>query len=93
MRSRPVIPSAAPAGRPARPDEGRLFHRHPTAFSHGPSVQLPDGTQITGASTSWPTPAEVDLCGRYMMVVRNRREVFEDILWSLVNSTEFVSRR
>ncbi|HEX8199075.1 MAG TPA: DUF1553 domain-containing protein, partial [Isosphaeraceae bacterium] len=40
-----------------------------------------------------PSPAEVEVCSRYLALVRDRRQVFEDILWSLVNSTEFVSRR
>ena len=40
-----------------------------------------------------PTAKEVEVCGRYVAAVKNRREAFEDILWSLVNSTEFISRR
>lgn len=40
-----------------------------------------------------PTPREVQVCGRYVESVGNRREAFEDIFWSLINSTEFVSRR
>jgi hypothetical protein len=40
-----------------------------------------------------PSAQEVELCGRYLRGVRDRREAFEDILWGLVNSTEFVSRR
>jgi hypothetical protein len=40
-----------------------------------------------------PTPAEVKTCGRYVETVGNRREAFEDILWSLINSTEFITRR
>jgi hypothetical protein len=39
-----------------------------------------------------PTNQEVEICGRYLSVV-NRVEAFEDIYWSLINSTEFISRR
>jgi len=40
-----------------------------------------------------PTPKEVQTCGRYVELVGNRQEAFEDILWSLINSTEFITRR
>jgi hypothetical protein len=40
-----------------------------------------------------PTGKEVQTCGRYLEAVGNRREAFEDILWSLINSTEFITRR
>jgi hypothetical protein len=40
-----------------------------------------------------PTPKEAEICGRYMAAVGDRREAFEDIYWSLINSTEFVTRR
>jgi hypothetical protein len=40
-----------------------------------------------------PNAKEVAVCGRYVENVGNRVEAFEDILWSLINSTEFVSRR
>jgi hypothetical protein len=40
-----------------------------------------------------PTAKEVQTCGRYLEVVGNRKEAFEDILWSLINSTEFITRR
>jgi Protein of unknown function (DUF1549)/Protein of unknown function (DUF1553) len=40
-----------------------------------------------------PNAKEVSTCGRYLETVGNRREAFEDILWSLINSTEFLSRR
>ncbi len=39
------------------------------------------------------TPKEVTICGHYLDTVGNRREAFDDILWSLINSTEFLSRR
>ena len=40
-----------------------------------------------------PTPKEYEICGRYLAAVGNPREAFEDIYWSLINSTEFVTRR
>jgi hypothetical protein len=40
-----------------------------------------------------PTPAEVEICGRHLASVGNRREAFEDIYWSLINTTEFLTRR
>lgn len=40
-----------------------------------------------------PTKEEVRVCGAYVDQVGNRKEAFEDILWSLINSTEFISRR
>ena len=40
-----------------------------------------------------PTAKEVQTCGKYLDGVDNRREAFEDILWSLINSTEFITRR
>ncbi len=40
-----------------------------------------------------PTADEVRTCGQYLQKVGNRREAFEDILWALVNSTEFLSRK
>lgn len=43
--------------------------------------------------TRRPTGKEVQTCARYLETVGDRREAFEDILWSLINSTEFVSRR
>jgi len=40
-----------------------------------------------------PTAKEVQTCGRYLATVGDRQEGFEDILWSLINSTEFITRR
>ena len=40
-----------------------------------------------------PTTKEVEICGRYLAGVGDRREAFEDIYWSLINSTEFLTRR
>jgi hypothetical protein len=40
-----------------------------------------------------PNAKEVEVCDGYLAKVGNRAEAFEDILWNLVNSTEFISRR
>lgn len=40
-----------------------------------------------------PTAEEVKVCGHYLERVGDRREAFEDIFWSLLNTTEFLSRR
>ncbi len=40
-----------------------------------------------------PTAKEVEICSRYLVAIGNPREAFEDIYWSLINSTEFVTRR
>ena len=40
-----------------------------------------------------PNAKEVRVCGNYIERVGNRVEAFEDILWGLLNSTEFISRR
>ena len=40
-----------------------------------------------------PNPKELATCLHHLDSVNDRREGFEDILWGLVNSTEFISRR
>ena len=40
-----------------------------------------------------PKPSEIKTCLAYIREVRNRKEAFEDILWSLINSAEFRYRR
>jgi hypothetical protein len=39
-----------------------------------------------------PTPTEEETCLSYVRESTSREEAFEDILWSLVNSTEFLHR-
>jgi hypothetical protein len=39
------------------------------------------------------TPDETKTCLDYLKSVGNRAEAFEDVLWSLVNSTEFLNRK
>lgn len=40
-----------------------------------------------------PSSQELAICGEYLKDVDNRQDAFEDILWSLLNSTEFQTRR
>lgn len=40
-----------------------------------------------------PSQKERDICNRYLARVKNRTEAFEDILWSLLNSSEFQTKR
>jgi hypothetical protein len=40
-----------------------------------------------------PTNQEVEVCSKYLAAVGNPAEAFEDIYWSLINSTEFLTRR
>jgi hypothetical protein len=40
-----------------------------------------------------PTDREVRTCSNYLANVGSRPEAFEDILWALLNTTEFLSRR
>jgi hypothetical protein len=40
-----------------------------------------------------PSKKEVDTCLAHIAEIKNRTEAFEDIHWSLVNSTEFLYRR
>jgi hypothetical protein len=40
-----------------------------------------------------PTTSECDLLLRYMLSAANRGKAFEDILWSLLNTAEFTTRK
>jgi len=40
-----------------------------------------------------PTDSELDRCHSYLQKVERRSEAFEDILWVLLNSTEFQTKR
>jgi hypothetical protein len=40
-----------------------------------------------------PTTHEIEICSHYLANVGDRREAFEDIYWSLINMTEFLTRR
>jgi hypothetical protein len=40
-----------------------------------------------------PNTGEIQTSGHYLAKIGNRKEAFEDILWALINSTEFISRK
>lgn len=40
-----------------------------------------------------PTEAEVEICRQHIADVGDRAEAFEDIMWSLLNSSEFLTKR
>jgi hypothetical protein len=40
-----------------------------------------------------PTQEELKICQGYMQKVNNRKEALEDVFWSLINSTEFLTKR
>jgi hypothetical protein len=40
-----------------------------------------------------PSPKEMTIATEYLATVGNRREAFEDLAWSLLNSSEFISKR
>jgi hypothetical protein len=40
-----------------------------------------------------PSAKEVEICLEYIAEVKARPEAFEDLMWSLLNSSEFISRR
>jgi hypothetical protein len=40
-----------------------------------------------------PSDAEIEICRQHLADVGNRAEAFEDIMWSLMNSSEFLTKR
>jgi hypothetical protein len=40
-----------------------------------------------------PSAKELQVCRDYIAQVGNRQEAYEDVLWSLLNSTEFQTKR
>ena len=40
-----------------------------------------------------PSANEIEICSNYIAEVKTRPEAFEDVMWSLINSSEFISRR
>jgi hypothetical protein len=57
----------------------------------------PDDKIVTGlyerTLARKPKPEELAICGRYLKKVPDRKEAMEDIFWSLLNSTEFLTKR
>jgi hypothetical protein len=40
-----------------------------------------------------PNDAELAVCLEHVKATGNRTEAFEDVLWSIINSTEFLHRQ
>jgi hypothetical protein len=43
--------------------------------------------------TREPSAQEVEICQAYIKDVGQRTDAYEDVLWSLLNSSEFLSKR
>ena len=53
---------------------------------------MPFWSTKTRTSPAWK-PAEIDTCLAHVRELGQRGEAFEDILWALINSTEFMHRK
>jgi len=62
-------------------------------LSNAPNPRAALGALYVRVLSRQPTKEEVDICSRYLTAVPNHAEAFEDIYWSLINSTEFLTRR
>jgi hypothetical protein len=62
-------------------------------LSAAPNERAALGALYLRVLSRQPTNHEVEVCGRYITTVGDRREAFEDIYWGLINSTEFLTRR
>lgn len=40
-----------------------------------------------------PSGEEMDICRHYIQKLNNRKEALEDVFWSLINTTEFLTKR
>jgi hypothetical protein len=76
---------------------GRIQARPGTVLgeimSMAPNSRAALGALYVRVLSRQPTKEEVEICSRYLSAVGNPNEAFEDIYWSLVNSTEFLTRR
>jgi hypothetical protein len=68
-----------------------------TFLAEALAKKLPDDEIVTAlyerALARRPRAEEREVCRRYLARVGDRREALEDIFWSLINSTEFLTRR
>jgi hypothetical protein len=79
-----------------------LVHRNiaatgKTFLAEALKKKLPDDAILEGlyqrVLARRPRPQELETCRRYLREVGDRREALEDVYWSLVNSTEFLTKR
>jgi hypothetical protein len=68
-----------------------------TFLANALTKNLPDNDILTAlyerTLARKPTAEEMTICQRYLKKVNNRKEALEDVFWSLVNSTEFLTKR
>src|SRR5262249_87347 len=62
-------------------------------LSTAPNERAALGALYLRVLSRQPTRQEAEICDRYLSSVGNPHEAFEDIYWSLINSTEFLTRR
>ncbi len=62
-------------------------------LSSAPNERAALGALYLRVLSRQPTNQEVEICAKHLSGVGNTREAFEDIYWSLINSTEFLTRR
>jgi hypothetical protein len=62
-------------------------------LSTAPNERAALGALYLRVLSRQPTTHEVEICARYLGTVGDTREAFEDIYWSLINTTEFLTRR
>ena len=65
---------------------GQMLKQHPR-------TRTPSARSITRALTRKPTDQEMSKAVGYVHKVGKREEAFEDLLWALINSTEFQTKR
>jgi hypothetical protein len=62
-------------------------------MSSAPNARAALGALYMRVLSRQPTSEEIAVCSKYLGAVGNEAEAFEDIYWSLINSTEFLTRR
>lgn len=90
MMNQPGINRALSASGPSGRNQGTMLARLLTTTQNDEDVVVDLYLRCFARE---PKPNEIKTCLEYVREVGNRTEAFEDILWSLVNSTEFLYRQ
>jgi hypothetical protein len=90
MNNQPMINNLIRATNPARPGGQTRLHQILEKYKNNDDA-LNELYLIVHARE--PSPREAQVCRDYIREVNNRNDAFEDILWSLLNSTEFQTKR
>ncbi len=85
LMNSPVMASAINGDRPFTAI-GKILHEQPDDREAASMLYL-------RTLARHPTDRELNLCLDHVKEVSNRNEAFEDIFWSLLNSTEFIHRK